>query len=138
MVDVGTVAFQFPIWTFRLRFVDIGLYYIRIGRGDGVENGFVDAKILGEDGLGRVLDPVINGKGCSLVAVNVEAKCTKVVGIYPVASKFPGEGQKLRGDPLIPENTPSSNANKYSLSSSRPKEILLASGFSCSYVHCLP
>ena len=33
---------------------------VRVGRGDVVEDGLVDAEVLGEDGLGGVGDPVID------------------------------------------------------------------------------
>lgn len=46
MVDIGAFAFEFPIRTFHWGLGNIGFDDVRIGRGNGVENGFVDAKIL--------------------------------------------------------------------------------------------
>lgn len=43
---------------------------VRVGRGDVVKDGLVDAKVLGQDGLGRVADPVVNVEGCPVSQVS--------------------------------------------------------------------
>ena len=38
---------------------------VGVGGGDGVEDGLVDAEVLGEDGFGGVGYPVVDHEGCA-------------------------------------------------------------------------
>ena len=47
MVDVGTIAFQLSVRACDISLADIALDDVRVWRRYGVEDGFVDPKILG-------------------------------------------------------------------------------------------
>lgn len=47
MVDVGTIAFQLSVRACDISLADIALNDVRVWRWYGVEDGFVDPKILG-------------------------------------------------------------------------------------------
>lgn len=47
MVDVGTITFQLSVRACDISLADFALNDIRVWRGYGIEDGFIDPKILG-------------------------------------------------------------------------------------------
>lgn len=47
MVDVGTITFQLSVRACDISLADIALDDIRVWRGYGIEDGFIDPKIFG-------------------------------------------------------------------------------------------
>ena len=60
MVYIGAIALEFSVRASYLWRTNIALGNVRICRRDSVENGLVDAKILGKDRFRSMSDPVVD------------------------------------------------------------------------------
>lgn len=63
VIDVRAIAFQFSVRRDNRWIADVSLVNVGVGTRHGVEDGYIDAKVLGEHRLWSVGDPVVDVKG---------------------------------------------------------------------------
>ena len=122
LVHVGTVAFEFTVWTLNFTLAHVFFQDIWRYRRDIIEDGFVDAEILSQDRLGGVNNPVVNGKGCAFIPYQPPSVPQEGNNELPRRFEVPCLCVSTPLS-LTCHNVPSSNANRYSFSSARPDEV---------------
>lgn len=122
LVHVGAVAFELAVWARDFALAHIFFQNIWGWRWHVVEDGLIHTEISRQDILGCMSDPIINGKRCTFVFRQPSLVTPKAH--LPSRFEIPCECVSTKKMLLhVPRDLPSSNASKYSFSSSRPTPI---------------
>ena len=122
LVHIGAVAFEFAVWARNFALAHIFLQNIWGWRWHVIENRRVHTEISCQNIFGGMSDPIINGKRCPFIFR--QPSLVTPPAHLPSRFKIPCECVSTQKRCFIsPRDVPSSNASKYSFSSSRPRPI---------------